>query len=76
MYSGQLNRFPPSLIIEAEYDYYRFCNEAFAKKLDEAGVPAEILFFEGVDHGFLDRIGAVPQAKQSLNILAKRIKAL
>ena len=42
MYSGQLNRFPPSLIIEAEYDYYRFCNEAFAKKLDEAGVPAEI----------------------------------
>lgn len=76
MYSDRLNLFPPSLIIEAEYDYYRFCNEAFAKKLDEAGVPAEILFFEGVDHGFLDRIGAVPQAMHSLDILAERIKAL
>ena len=43
MYSDQLNQFPPSLIIEAEYDYYRFCNEAFAAKLDQAGVPTEIL---------------------------------
>ena len=76
MYSGQLSLFPPSLIIEAEYDYYRFCNEAFAAKLDQAGVPTEILFYEGVDHGFLDRIGSVPQAKHSIDVIAERIRTL
>lgn len=76
MYSDQLNQFPPSLIIEAEYDYYRFCNEAFAAKLDQAGVPTEVLFYEGVDHGFLDRIGSVPQAKHSIDVIAERIRTL
>ena len=76
LYSETLSLFPPSLFLVAEYDYYRFSNLAFAQKLDEAGVETEILFYEGVDHGFLDRIGSVPQAEHSIEAIASRISAL
>ncbi len=45
MYAGSFRRFPPSLFLIAEYDYYRFCNEAFAEKLDADGIPTEVLFY-------------------------------
>ena len=76
IYSDRLNTFPPVLIIEAEYDYYRFNNDRFAERLSAAGVSSEILFYEGVDHGFLDRISAVPQARHSLEAVAARLRTL
>lgn len=75
-YKTDFTCFPPTLFLIAEYDYYRFCNESFAAKLEAAGVPAEILFYEGVDHGFFDRLGALPQAKHSIEAIASRIKML
>lgn len=71
-----VSKFPKSLFVIAEYDYYRFCNEAFAQRLEWANIPSEILFYEGVDHGFFDRLGSLPQAKSCIEEIGYRIQRL
>lgn len=62
--------FPPILMIEAEFDYYRVCNELFEKKLKNV----ETIYYEGLDHGFFDRIGQLEQAKDCIDEIGNRIK--
>ena len=75
-YTKKFTVFPSSLFIIAEFDYYRFNNEAFARRLDFAGVDAEILYYEGLDHGFFDRLGTVPQARECIEEIGYRIRRL
>lgn len=72
LYLDDVSMFPPVLMIEAEFDYYRPCNQAFEKKLSNC----EVLYYEGLDHGFFDRIGQLEQAKDCIDEIAKRVKAL
>ena len=71
-----VSKFPKSLFVIAEYDYYRFCNEAFAQRLEWQNMHSEILFYEGVDHGFFDRLGSLPQAKSCIEEIGSRIQRL
>ena len=75
-YAKTFYGFPKSLFVIAEYDYYRFCNESMAKRMDYAGVDTEVLYYEGLDHGFFDRLGTVPQTKECIEEIGKRIAAL
>lgn len=74
--SDRLEVLPPLTMIEAEYDYYLPCNQAFCEKLKKAGVPYEEVFYEGMDHGFMDRLGIVPQAADCLDVIAEKVKSL
>ena len=53
-----------------------FDSLGYAKKLEEAGVDVEIIFYEGLDHGFFDRLGALPQAADCIQEIAKRMEEL
>ena len=44
---------PPTLIIAAAFDPLRDSQEAYARKLAEAGVPTHVSRYDGVIHGFL-----------------------
>ncbi len=44
---------PPALIIVAGFDPLRDSEEAYARKLADAGVPMRLSHYEGVVHGFL-----------------------
>ena len=75
-YAEDFSRHPKTVMINAEFDYFRICDELYAKKLEEAGVDVEIIFYEGLDHGFFDRLGALPQAADCIQEIAKRMEEL
>lgn len=76
LYAEDFSRHPKTVMINAEFDYYRVCDELYAKKLDEAGVDVEVIMYEGLDHGFFDRLGALPQAADCIKEIAYRMKRL
>ena len=64
-------KFGKTLMIEAEFDMLRFQMDAFARKLEAAGVDVTEIYYEGLDHGFYDRIGSLPQCADALEEIAK-----
>ena len=51
MFSEHLDCLPKVLMIEAEFDYFKICNEEFVKKLEEQGKDVDVIYYEGLDHG-------------------------
>lgn len=72
--ADDLSKMPETLIITAEYNYLRLEDEAYARKLQCAGVKTGLIQYNGVDHAFMDKLGLYPQAEDCMNEIAKRIK--
>lgn len=71
-----LSRFPPTLMVTAEYDFMRVAGEWFASKLASLGVSSACVRYEGVEHGFSGMLGILPQAEDLCDLLAGELCVL
>lgn len=70
-----LHGLPPALVLTAEYDPLRDEGLAYAKRLQDAGVPVTIRDYEGLIHGFLMMSACLPQVKPIIQEAAADLRS-
>jgi acetyl esterase len=73
IFAEDLSGLPPALVIAAEYDTLRDEAEAYAKRLQSAGVPTRYTCCAGMVHGFLQMRGVVPDAQTATEEIAQAV---
>ncbi len=71
-----LSWLPSMSVVCGEYDYLRLLSDIFVKRALEAGVEVRSLRYLGCDHGFMEKVGVLPQAEEVLLDLANILKGL
>jgi acetyl esterase len=71
-----LNGLPPALVVTAEFDVLRDEGEAYAQRLQEAGVKVQLMRCNGMVHGFLSMIGLIKRATRYFEQVAAEIRIM
>jgi acetyl esterase len=74
--TAQLKGLPPAIVLTAENDVLRDEGEAYARKMDEAGVHVTAVRYNGMIHdwGMLNPLAAIPGAKSAMAQGAAELK--
>ncbi len=72
--ADDLSCLPAATVITAECDPLRDEAEAYATRLQAAGVPAEVIRYDGMMHGFFTMIGVLDTARTAVLIAADRLR--
>jgi acetyl esterase len=64
----------PALVLTAEYDPLRDEGEAYARVLQEAGVPVTLRRYDGLIHGFLRMPAVTTRADAALTLVADAVR--
>ncbi|MFG2525839.1 alpha/beta hydrolase [Streptomyces sp. NPDC048527] len=68
-----LSGLPPTEVLTAEHDVLRDEGEAYAARLEQAGVPTRLRRFEGQMHGFFTLPGVLPGSAAGIDHAAEAV---
>lgn len=72
--ADDLSGLPPATVITAGYDPLRDEAELYARRLQAAGVPAEIIRYGAMMHGFFTMVGVLDTAREAVLEAAGRLR--
>lgn len=67
---------PPATVVTAGFDPLRDEGAAYAKKLEEAGVEAKAIHYEGMIHGFASMVGAMDASRKVAGEMGERLRTI
>ncbi len=69
-----LSGLPPALVITAEFDPLRDEGEAYAERLQKAGVPTTLAHYDGAIHDFVRAGFLMDQGKEAIDAIATALR--